>query len=100
LEIARSFAGTAIDNQVPWTLCHLVVEVVHEHAHGSFLGPCLAVQLIATRGLERRGVRWLGFCFNRPKGMVAKTSSQHSAFSTLPEDARNWQAFLSREEFV
>src|SRR5207245_3622426 len=65
LPIACGFAGTAINYEVSWTLTHLLVQVVHEHAHGGFLLPTLAGERRATRGPNRGIGSLIDFRLNR-----------------------------------
>ena len=53
LPIARGAAGAAINHEVLRTLGYVGIEVVHEHAHGGFLSPTFARQLIAARRPHR-----------------------------------------------
>ena len=71
LLVARGFARAAINHQVVRTLGHVIVKVVHEHAHGGFLRPCLAREIGATRSFERRQMRSLNFSIDRHREMVA-----------------------------
>src|SRR5579864_1912570 len=56
-------SGSTVDHEISWTLGNLLVKVVHEHAHGSFLLPSLAGDGIASRRANGRGS--LNFRFNR-----------------------------------
>ncbi len=53
LPIARGAAGAAVDHEILRTLGDVGIEVVHEHAHGGFLPPTFAGQLIAARRPHR-----------------------------------------------
>ena len=65
LPIACGLAGSPINHQVSWTLTHLLVKVVHEHAHGGFLLPALAGKRRATRGPNRGIGSLIDFRLNR-----------------------------------
>ncbi|MNC46017.1 hypothetical protein D3C75_950120 [compost metagenome] len=47
--VAGRFTNAAIDNQLPGMLCHLGVQIVHQHAQRGFLHPALGIQLAASR---------------------------------------------------
>ena len=51
LPIAGGAAGSAVDDEVLRALGDLFVEVVHQHAHGGFLGPSFAGELVAAGAL-------------------------------------------------
>jgi hypothetical protein len=54
LPTARRASRAAIDDKILGTLGNVRVEIVHQHAHGSFLLPAFAGDLIAARGANRR----------------------------------------------
>jgi hypothetical protein len=54
LPTARRASRSAIHDKVLGALGNVRVEIVHEHAHGSFLLPAFAVDLIAARGTNGR----------------------------------------------
>ena len=60
LPIARGASGAAVNHEVLRTLGHVGIEIVHEHAHGGFLSPTFAGELVAAR---------------RPHGSVGSTGS-------------------------
>ena len=53
LPVASGAAGSAIHDEVLGTLGDFLVEVVHQHAHGGFLRPSFAGELIAARRFNR-----------------------------------------------
>ena len=60
--VARGPARTAINHEVLRTLGDVGIEVVHQHAHGGFLRPTFAGELVAARRTHRgvggtRGIR-------------------------------------------
>ncbi len=59
---ARGASGSAVDDEVFGALGDLLVEVVHQHAHGSFLLPSFAGDLVTARRANRS--RSLDFCFD------------------------------------
>ena len=61
-------SGSSIDDEIFGTLGDFFVEIVHQHAHGGFLLPTFACDLIAAR---RANGRWsLDFCFNGHRVML------------------------------
>ena len=54
IPIAGGAAGAAVDDEVLRALGDLFVEIVHQHAHGGFLSPAFAGELVAARSLDRR----------------------------------------------
>src|SRR5580693_5539350 len=48
--VLRGAADAAVNHELLGTLCHLRVEVVHEHAHGRFRQPALGRDLVAAVG--------------------------------------------------
>src|SRR6516162_10073105 len=59
--VARRLARAAVNHQIVRSLGHLRVEIVHQHAQGSFLWPALAAQRTPTRGANRVRTRWHSF---------------------------------------
>ncbi len=53
IPIARGAAGAAVDHEVLRALADVRVEIVHQHAHGGFLTPAFAGELVAARRLDR-----------------------------------------------
>src|SRR5215471_19456456 len=51
----RSAASSAINDEVFGALGDVLVQVVHEHAHGSFLLPSFAGDLVAAGSTNRSG---------------------------------------------
>ena len=49
LPIARGLTAAAIHDKILWALGNFGIEVVHEHAHRRFRGPCRAHALVAAR---------------------------------------------------
>jgi hypothetical protein len=68
LPAARGAAGSAVDDQILGALGDFFVEVVHQHAHGGFLLPAFAGDLIAARGADGGG--GLDFCFDGHRVML------------------------------
>jgi len=58
---ARGAPGSAIDDEVFGAFGDFLVEVIHEHAHGGFLLPAFAGDLVAARGANRSGRLGQGF---------------------------------------
>src|SRR5208337_1803473 len=52
LPVARGAAGAAVYHQVLRALGDVGIEVVHQHAHGGFLPPSFAGELVAARRLH------------------------------------------------
>src|SRR5437867_12874750 len=46
---SRCSAGTAVNDQLPWILCNVFVEVVHQHPHCGFLMPAFTGNDAASR---------------------------------------------------
>ena len=62
LPIARGATGSAIHHEVLRALSDVRVQIVHQHAHGGFLAPALAGELVAARRFHRdiRRTRYIG----------------------------------------
>ena len=56
-------SGAAIDHELFGVFCHLGVEVVHQHAHGTFCLPCLGGSLCSPGG-SNTGVGFHGVPFS------------------------------------
>ncbi len=54
LPTARCSAGSAVHDKILGTLGNISVEVIHEHAHGSFLLPAFAGDGVAARRANGR----------------------------------------------
>src|SRR5581483_1096663 len=52
LPTSRRSPGSAVHDKIFWMLRNLLIEVVHEHAHGSFLLPPFTGNLITARSLN------------------------------------------------
>ena len=75
--IARGAAGAAIHHEVLRALGDVGVEIVHQHAHGGFLAPAFAGELIAARRFHR-DIRRAGYigADRHNSTMVAVASGQ------------------------
>ncbi len=60
---SRGTSGSAVNHEILGALSHFLVEIVHQHAHGSFLLPAFAGDGVAT--WRANGSLGLNFCFNR-----------------------------------
>jgi hypothetical protein len=62
IPIPRCTPGSAVHDKVLRPFGNFVIEVVHQHAHGSFLLPPFAGKQVATRCAD--GSAGLNFSFN------------------------------------
>ncbi len=70
LPTAGGAAGSTVDDEVARALGDFFVEIVHQHAHGSFLLPAFAGNRIAARGADGRVGGGGDFGFYRHEVMV------------------------------
>ena len=80
--ISGRFARASVDDEILRTLGNLFIEIVHEHAHRSFLLPAFT----GDRGTARRteGAGGLGWCnLYRHKSMVVVLSAARNSGSTV-----------------
>jgi hypothetical protein len=68
IPVSRGFAGAAIDHEIARALADFFVEIIHQHAHGGFLLPTFAGELVTTRRVN--GSVGGGFSVNRHTQMV------------------------------
>ena len=52
---SRRPAGSAVDDEIVWTLGHLGIEIVHQHSYGGLLLPPPGGELSAARGADGAG---------------------------------------------
>jgi hypothetical protein len=80
--ISGCFAGASVDDQILGTLGNLFIEIVHEHAHGSFLLPAFTGDGGTARRTERAG--GLGWCnLYGHESMVVVLSAARNSGSTV-----------------
>src|SRR5947209_2086446 len=78
LPIARRAPRASINHQILRTLRHLSIEVVHQHAHSSFLLPPFAGKLGAAGRFDSSPGDWRRFGFDRHSYGSPKLSKRSS----------------------
>src|ERR1039458_8351297 len=91
LPIACGAAGSAIHHEVLRTLGDVGIEIVHQHAHGGFLPPAFAGELVAARRFNRNigKTGYIGCDWHDSK-MVAVASGQWPVASSQLSVPVSW----------